>query len=258
MSEATEQKRKTPVWIWVVGGIVALGLISNLFGGDDAETESAPAESETSEPISGGSDSEDAAEPEPVDPQPEPEPEPEPEREIAEDIVYSGAGDSVLRIELPGGPNSVGVASIQHSGSSNFAVWSLDQNLNQSDLLINEIGPYSGTVAFNLRATESITALEITADGTWEVTVEDLLTLPQLLPNSTAQGEGDDLLVYLGDTTIASVEHAGDSNFAVWSHGDYSDLLINEIGAYSGQVRWPAGGALIEITANGPWSIALD
>jgi len=34
MSEATEQKRKTPVWIWVVGGIVALGLISNLFGGD--------------------------------------------------------------------------------------------------------------------------------------------------------------------------------------------------------------------------------
>jgi hypothetical protein len=37
-----------------------------------------------------------------------------------------------------------------HSGSSNFAVWAVDGSGKQIDLLVNEIGPYSGTVLMPL------------------------------------------------------------------------------------------------------------
>ena len=242
--EEGQAERKLPVWVWIIIAIFGIGAIGSLFGGDESESESP--QSETSEEV--------VAEEEPEKSEPAPEPEPEP----AEDVVYTGSGDSVLSIDLPAGPDSIGVATISHSGESNFVVWSLDQNLNQSDLLINEIGAYSGTVVFNLSSSEVITALEISANGAWEVILKDALTLPQIQPGGTASGTGDDVLVYFGDTTVAAISHSGESNFAVWSYGNSSDLLINEIGNYSGQVRWPGGPALVEISADGDWNIDLD
>ena len=64
------------------------------------------------------------------------------------------------------------------------------------------------------------------------------------------------------------LSHSGDSNFAVWIHGDNggSDLLVNEIGRYSGTVLVEVGtgflaiapgGCIIEITANGRWRLEL-
>lgn len=191
----------------------------------------------------------------------EEEPEPAPEPEIVEpaaDVVYSGTGDTILQIELPAGPDSLGIATMSHSGSSNFAVWSLDANLNQSELLINEIGSYAGTVPFNLSSSEQITAFEISADGPWTVTLRDVLTVREVPQSATTEGRGDDVLIYVGGATVADIAHTGDSNFAVWSYGNGNDLLVNEIGSYTGQVRWPAGTALIQISANGAWTVALQ
>ncbi len=192
---------------------------------------------------------------------PEAEPEPEPEPEVVEpapDIVYSGTGDTILQIELPAGPDSIGIATITHAGSSNFAIFSLDEGLNQRDLLVNVIGNYSGTVPFNVTGGERISAFEISADGAWSVTLRDVLSVREAPKTASSTGTGDDVLVYRGDATIADISHAGESNFAVWSFGDRSDLLINEIGNYTGQVRWQAGPALIQVSADGAWTIALQ
>jgi hypothetical protein len=52
------------------------------------------------------------------------------------------------------------------------------------------------------------------------------------------------------------ITHNGNSNFAVWSFGEAGqDLLVNEIGSYSGEVLWPSGTLLVEITADGKWTI---
>ncbi len=123
---------------------------------------------------------------------------------------------------------------------------------------MNEIGSYAGTVPFNLSSSEQITAFEISADGPWTVTLRDVLTVREVQQGATTEGRGDDVLVYIGDATVADIAHTGDSNFAVWSYGNSSDLLVNEIGRYTGQVRWPAGTALIQISANGAWTIALQ
>lgn len=253
MSEPTEAaKKKIPVWVWIVGGVLVLGGIGSLTGGGD-EAEVPQSQSvEESEAAEASPSAEETGQDEQA------EPEPEQTREPFPDTVYDGSGDSILQIELPAGPDSIGIASITHTGSSNFSIWALDENLEQDDLLVNEIGNYTGTVPFNLSTSVRITAFEISADGPWTVTLKDVLTLREIEQGSTATGEGPDALLYNGETTIGEISHQGQSNFAVWSYGQESDLLVNEIGSYSGQVRWQSGPALIQISADGPWSVALQ
>jgi hypothetical protein len=240
-------KKRVPTWVWVVAGVLVLGLILQSCGDGDT----AP-EARTDAPVSDAADEELAAT------ATEDEEEPAAEREAFDDVVYTGSGDSILQIELPGGPESVGIATITHAGSSNFSIWALDQNLDQAGLLVNEIGSYSGTVPFNLASGETIIAFEIGADGPWVVTLRDILTLQEAIQGSSTTGQGSDVLLYRGETTVATISHEGDSNFSIWSYGQGTDLLVNEIGNYTGQVRWQAGLALIEIGADGPWSISLE
>lgn len=167
-------------------------------------------------------------------------------------VSYSGSGATVLEIEKPEGHESVGVATFTHQGGSNFSVWSLDQNLEQNDLLVNEIGAYTGTVLFDIREGENSSAFEIGADGPWTV---DLVPLSSVRTfDKKAEGTGDDVLLYMGDGGIADLRNDGDSNFAIWKYGNDADLLVNEIGPYSGQavVR---GSGVLAISATGPWSI---
>jgi hypothetical protein len=72
-------------------------------------------------------------------------------------------------------------------------------------------------------------------------------------------GHGD-VVVYTGPTKPAANTHNGASNFVVQSiptNLGSSDLLVNEIGPYSGAVRFP-GSAIVEINADGDWSITIE
>lgn len=201
--------------------------------------------------------SEDTAVSEPVEEEAE---EPEVEEPTAvvvpADAVYSGAGDSILPITLPDGMDSAAVATISHVGSSNFAIWSLDAGMNQDDLMVNTIGNYNGTVLFNNSSGVDISSLEISADGAWTVTVRSLLSLREF-DGAAVAGVGDDVVVYRGGAGAASITHDGVSNFAVWTYGDGSDLVVNEIGAYTGTTRWAGGPSLVVVSADGNWGITV-
>lgn len=166
-------------------------------------------------------------------------------------IVYEGSGTQVLPIELPD-PAEVAVATISHTGESNFAIWELDEDLEQVSLAVNTIGDYSGTVPLNLSADATTTSLEITADGSWRIDIRTIWEIRYF--DADIDGAGDDVVAYLGDTQVVAVTHDGDANFALWSHGEESELLINEIGPYNATVPLP-GPAVLVIVANGPWSI---
>ena len=49
--------------------------------------------------------------------------------------------------------------------------------------------------------------------------------------------------------------HEGDGNFAVWAYGDESALLVNDVGAYTGETLVPVGTVVLDVTANGLWSM---
>ena len=57
-------------------------------------------------------------------------------------------------------------AAITHTGQSNFVVKAYPTSGGSADLLVNEIGPYNGTVRF-----PGSSLVVITADGDWTITV---------------------------------------------------------------------------------------
>jgi len=58
-----------------------------------------------------------------------------------------------------------------HSGSSNFIIWLKDEDANLVDLLVNEIGSFSGSTSTHIEYSGSY-MLDIDADGAWTVTIE--------------------------------------------------------------------------------------
>lgn len=171
-----------------------------------------------------------------------------------EPIVYTGSGSQVLQVDLP--DQYIG-AAISHQGRSNFAIISYDSAGNRLDLIVNEIGDHLGTHL----VPERPAALEITADGAWNIT----FLPPELLRRATERtitGRGPDVVVVadlnLSGLVAGTFRHSGESNFAVigWSETD-RDLLVNEIGPYEGQSVVAADTMLFEVQADGDWEIGL-
>ena len=149
--------------------------------------------------------------------------------------------------------------TITNDGSSNFAVWNLDSNGKQIDLLVNTIGSYSGTRLIDAIKGQQTAALNIESDGNWTVTLKPLALLRVWDGTGTWTGKGDDLLViksgaFAGLDSI-KITNSGESNFVVTAYGDSKDLLVNEIGNYSGEQLMPAGTVLLEIQSDGNWSL---
>lgn len=173
--------------------------------------------------------------------------------------VYTGVGDEVVAIQKPGGSDNPALVTASHTGSSNFAVVGLDSNLDWNTLLVNEIGDYEGTTLLDAGWVDQPSRnLEITADGQWQIEVEKVSAARDL--RSSTQGHGDDVLAWTGAARVADFTHVGESNFAVEAYagnGDYVDLLVNEIGTYSGANTIPSGTRLISVIADGDWGIRL-
>ncbi len=75
----------------------------------------------------------------------------------------------------------------------------------------------------------------------------------------TWTGKGDDLVVIqsgaFSGLDSVKITNSGQSNFAVWAYGKTQDLLVNEIGNYSGEQLLPTETVLLEIQSDGTWSL---
>lgn len=167
-------------------------------------------------------------------------------------LTFSGTGDDV--VEFPK-TLKAGLVEATHDGSSNFIVYSLDAGLEQSDLIVNEIGSYNSTRAFGLGYfAEKAKGFEISADGAWTLTVKPL----SKAPNLPASGEGSGLYkVSVSKRASWTFSHSGSSNFIVYQYctSGMNDLLVNEIGSYKGKNIVSKGTCLIDIDADGTWSV---
>lgn len=166
---------------------------------------------------------------------------------------WSGTGDKVIKFDQNYGPS---ILIISHTGSSNFIVQNLDSGKEMIDLLVNEIGSYKGKVPVDFRMDQNTNFLEINADGNWSIKLTQLSTSAlSKMSSSSYKGNGDDLLFIHKDFTTGKFVSTGDSNFIVLSYGKDIDLLINDISPYQGEVLIPNGTSILEIKAEGPWSV---
>lgn len=174
--------------------------------------------------------------------------------------IWNGTGDSVVQnIALPAGYSYKVTAT--HDGSRNFIVKFL--NGDKTDYLFNKIGEYAGTVLLEDGSTTERVGglLDIKADGAWTITISTVT-------NSSTRsitGTGDKVtgLFNLPNTNnVFTISNTGSRNFIVWVyHTDGKrDLLVNDIGAYSGQtvVRGKANCmSYLSITSDGTWTVDM-
>lgn len=204
-------------------------------------------------------------------PSPEPIPEPEP-------IEFSGHGDDVSsKFTLESG---ITIITMTHDGGSNFAIKLLDNAGGYVDLLVNEIGVFDGSKAIGVRedniigAKPGIHLLDITADGIWTVLIKQPRpTSANALPlNLTDKGYDVSPFFELNEgLTVFEMTHDGDSNFAITlfsADGKVAELLVNEIGSYSGKkavgvkqgniIGARPGIHILSIMADGNWTVSIS
>ncbi len=174
-------------------------------------------------------------------------------------IEVSGVGDDVVDLAAPG--DVPAILNIMYNGSSNFTIWSYNSSGDRVDLLVNTIGSYLGTRPVNLFEGDEIAFFEVGANGTWTLELRPLFDAPQIGPAGSITGCCDDVLIdAFASSSAARVTftHDGDSNFQVWAHGQSRELLVNEIGDYSGTVLVSAGALVYDIVSEGFWSMRID
>ncbi len=171
-------------------------------------------------------------------------------------IKLSGRGSKVAKFSIP--EDAPAIATITNKGASNFAVESIATDGSTNDLLVNEIGNFSGTVLFDESVGQHSVAFKVTSSGTWTITIKPVTAARVWNPATKLTGKGDDVVqlqpAASGLMTL-TISHAGASNFAVIAYGPGgSELLVNEIGRYSGQVLLPDGALLLSVEADGSWT----
>lgn len=173
-------------------------------------------------------------------------------------IVLSGSGDtSTDLISLEAG---FAVFEGNYSGSRNFIVQLMDENGNNVDLLVNEIGSYNGKTFATISSPGNY-YLNVKASGNWNFTIYQ--TVPPTIADAPTEisGHGDDVVFVnaeSGNYKFTS-NHQGSSNFIVRLNG--TGLLVNEIGAYSGSTRQQlstTGVYAFVVNADGNWSIKIE
>lgn len=196
-----------------------------------------------------------------------------------EPITLKGSGDDVSSsFTLEEG---VAIFDMNHKGSSNFQIWLYNADTGiQEDLLVNEIGSYSGKMIVGVKKGSIVGVepgrylLDVTADGSWDVEVEQPNPSTASSLPWTFSGNGADVSSpFLLESGMGAVKykmhHVGSSNFQIWLFhvsGDYEELLVNEIGNYDGSTLHSVGGILgsepgihyLDIEADGNWQVEIS
>jgi len=171
-------------------------------------------------------------------------------------IILTGTGDMVVDVPKWDGP---ALLNITYTGNRNFAIWSYASNGEKIDLLVNTIGQYKGIRPIDFRSDESTVRLEIKASGAWEIHVLPLEYITQVHIPGTYESTSDDVIALVGGKPDLLTVDASTAtrNFVVYSYGNYSDLLVNEIAPYTGTVVLSSDTIILEIIATGSWSIQI-
>ena len=171
----------------------------------------------------------------------------------------SHSGSSAGVVPIPAGAKA-GLVTATYTGSSNFVIEGLTAANETEDLLVNEIGAYSGTTAFGFGISGNPPAnLKVTASGPWTIKISPISAAPVLASGAT--GKGDAVYQWTGKATTWAIANQGQGNFVVTNEGSGllgSDLLVNEIGAFHGSVPVKAGPAVTTIKSDGTWSITFS
>ncbi|MCK5261717.1 MAG: PKD domain-containing protein [Thermoplasmatales archaeon] len=193
-------------------------------------------------------------------------------------ITLSGSGDDVTSsFNLKEG---IAIFHMTHNGGRNFIIWLYNADTGEKEeLLVNEIGSYSGSGIVGVTtgwsgASPGRYLLDVTADGSWQVDIEQpnpssATSLPQTFTGRGADVPSPFMLESGKGAVKFKMHHDGSRNFIIWLYhisGDREELLVNEISNYDGSTLVSVGGwtgaspgiHYIDIEADGNWRVEVS
>lgn len=179
---------------------------------------------------------------------------PEVEGEFAA-VSMKGKGDKAVPFEIP--EDAIGLAVLSHPGRGRFEVRALDEEGKVTQILVKTTGKYKGVVLFDL--VEHSVAFEVSAVGSWKITVKPTDTATAWDGTSTLKGKGDAVVRLTtpseADAKVA-IAYSGKRRFAVRAHTFDDEIwLVDQTGKYKAQNSLPEETVLLEIKATGSWSV---
>lgn len=240
----TTPKKGLRWWVWLLialGAIIIIGGIIGAIngGGDDDE----PASQSQEDPAVDDEPDEVPAEEEPAEEEPAPAP------PAVEHQEFTGSGDDVVTVDI----SDPAIVWFSCPVCSSNTVLETDGN---ESLLVNTIGAYTGQKLINVNDGSLVTRFTVSADGAWTIKVDDISAAKQF--GGAATGRGDSVILMSSEFEVATITNRGEGNFVVYSYGgDFSPLIVNEIGSYEGTVEM-TGPAIVEVTSTGDWSITPE
>lgn len=200
-----------------------------------------PAEATTPEPVSTPEPTEDVSETPPPAP--------------AEPVVYTGAGDDVLSIELLDGGCAFHITGNQ--ADRYFGVIGYDGSGNRIEAFVNTTDPYDG---ITYDPEQKTALLEIEAVGDWTIELLPLSLLETISAGETITGEGDCVIKVLESGTTATIAGNDEERyFGVRSYaGSKREGLVNTTDKYDGTVMLKGSPEILVITAEGAWSVTFN
>jgi hypothetical protein len=169
----------------------------------------------------------------------------------------SGQSDGVVNVTYPSSQAALLHATYQ--GTSNFVIKGIDASGNEDTLFVNTIGNYDGVRLMNAQTQSTPTRLQVQASGPWTITISSAFTAPVATSPGHYANNGDQVLLVKGHPSTGHFFNTGDANFVVHAYtSSQVELLVNEIGNFSGTEIVPNGTILFEVESNGAWTVDLS
>lgn len=198
-------------------------------------------------------------------PQPAPEPAPQPSpAPVSQPQQFSGHGrQATAQFHLDKG---IAQFNTSYHGQYNFIVELLDDQGKYVDLVANAIGDSSSSKLIGVPQSGSY-IMNVTADGDWTITVEEVQPASDLYPPQPFTGHGNQSTVFFNlkaGLATFTTHYSGESNFIAVlkdSDGEWAGLVANQIGSGDGSYAAgidTAGLYYLDVTATGDWTIQVQ
>ncbi len=177
-------------------------------------------------------------------------------------LTFDGTGTEVTeKFNLKKG---LAIINADHTGTSNFILNLMNTANGDKTYIINEIGSYDGKLAISV-ATDGEYLFNVTADGGWNIGLEQPLPVTSAQGMSNISGKGMFVTAPFSlnkGLTRFTLTHDGKSNFIVQllnQNGEMEALYSNNIGNYEGsRIEYIDSGIhLLNIDADGNWTINI-
>lgn len=165
---------------------------------------------------------------------------------------FQGSGAAVQPVDVITEPT---IVRVSHAGAGPFSVVPQQGGVAASEPLFEATGAWTGRYLVGLGGT--ISSFAVTADGAWTLDIESIDSAVSITQVTPAGAEAPDVVRFSDIEAVpVNVEYAGTDPILISAVvGSRTEVLVDEPGAFAGEVTLPAGPGYLSVSAVGAWTI---